>query len=184
MSWGRTPKKSELRTRREQQLASLYDEYYDRIARYALVRIGSRDDAEDIAGDVFLKALVSLDSYEERGLPMQAWLFKIAHNQVVDYLRNKSRSTTLPDEAESLAVSEEGDPEELAELSVDLQKTLAAMQQLSPDQREVLGLRFLAGLPSKEVARIVNKSDGAVREMQRSAIEKLRVILGVKRKQV
>src|SRR3989304_8582699 len=92
MSTSRDRDKAEARARYEIELASLYEEYYDRIARYACVHIGDRCDAEDLAGDVFLKALKSLDSYEERGVPMQAWLFRIAHNLVVDYLRKKTKA--------------------------------------------------------------------------------------------
>ena len=59
---------------RENRLASLYDEYFDRIAHYIYVRLGDRNEAEDLAGEVFVKALESLKSYKERGIPMQAWL--------------------------------------------------------------------------------------------------------------
>jgi RNA polymerase sigma-70 factor, ECF subfamily len=160
----------------ETQLASLYEEYFDRIARYAAVHIGDRNDAEDIAGEVFLRALKSLDSYEDKGVPMQAWLFRIAHNQVVDYLRKKSKSRRVPADVESLPVLDR-DPASVAETRIEMQKTVAAMQKLTPDQRRVVGLRFLGGLPSREVARVMNKSDGAVREMQRAAIERLRALI-------
>ena len=69
----------------ETELSGLFGDYYDKIARYASIHIGNRADGEDIAGDVFLKAIDSLGSYEKRGIPMQAWLFKIAHNLVVDF---------------------------------------------------------------------------------------------------
>ena len=88
--------KTETRRRNEAVLASLYEEYYDRIAYYAYVRIGDRTEAEDIAGEVFLKALESLDSYKERGVPMQAWLFRIAHNLVVDHLRKTAKRRVVP----------------------------------------------------------------------------------------
>jgi len=136
-------KKTDEQREKESRLASLYDEYFDRIARYIYARLGNRNEAEDLAGDVFLKALESLKSYKERGVPMQAWLFRIAHNVLVDRLRKRGKTATVP---------------------ID-------------EQREVVRLRFFGGLSSKEVGAILRKSDGAVREMQRAAIVKLRGIL-------
>jgi len=88
--------KTETRRCNEARLASLYEEYYDKIAHYIYVRIGTKTEAEDLAGEVFLKALESLKSYKERGIPMQAWLFRIAHNLVVDHLRKAAKSKTVP----------------------------------------------------------------------------------------
>jgi RNA polymerase sigma-70 factor (ECF subfamily) len=157
------------------RLASLYEESYDKIARYAYLHTGDRAQAEDIAGQVFLKALESLKSYEERGLPMQAWLFRIAHNLVVDHLRKKTKNKTVP--IDSVNIEDEADPADIAEKNIELARVNRAMEQLTREQREILGLRFFSGLTSKEAGSILNKSDGAVRETQRAAIEKLRKLL-------
>lgn len=162
----------------EAELASLYKEYYDKIARYASVHIGNRTDAEDIAGEVFLKALESLGSYKERGIPMQAWLFKIARNLVVDYWRKMSKRRTV--DIDSVIVESDKGPEEIAEVNIEIERVKKAMEQLSRDQREVLSLRFFGELTSKETASIMGKSDGAVREMQRAATEKLRTLMVTK----
>ncbi len=166
------------RSQLESELAGLYEEYYDRIARYAFVHIGDRADSEDIAGEVFLKALRSLDSYQERGVPMQAWLFKIAHNLVVDYLRRKAKAKAQAQDMEVLQIADD-DPVKEAETKIQMEKVSEAMKKLTPDQRQVISLRFMSGLASKEVAQAMKKSDGAVREMQRAAIEKLRALLAV-----
>lgn len=159
----------------EAKLAGLYQDYYDKIARYAYVHIGNRTEAEDIAGEVFLKALRSLKSYQERGAPMQAWLFRIAHNMVVDYLRKMTKRKTVP--IDTVPIEGSVDPASVAEKNVEFERVTRAMEQLTREQREVLGLRFFGGLTSKEAGSILNKSHGAVREMQRAAIEKLRQIL-------
>jgi len=159
----------------EAKLAGLHQEYYDKIARYAYVRIGNRTEAEDIAGEVFLKALQSLKSYQERGIPMQAWLFRIAHNLVVDHLRKMTKRKTVP--IDTVLIEGGVDPASVAEKNVEFERVTRAMEQLTREQREVLGLRFFGGLTSKEAGSILNKSHGAVREMQRAAIEKLRQIL-------
>jgi RNA polymerase sigma-70 factor (ECF subfamily) len=160
---------------KESRLASLYDEYFDKIAHYIYVRIGDSNEAEDLAGEVFLRALESLKSYKERGIPMQAWLFKIAHNASVDYLRKKGKVTSVPIEGVTVVNGE--DPAAVAEQKIEVEKVREAMRKLTPEQREVVQLRFFGGLSSKEVGAILKKSDGAVREMQRAAVEKLRILL-------
>jgi len=159
----------------ESALSSLYEEYFDKIARYAYLRIGDRSEAEDIAGDVFLRALDSLKSYRERGVPMQAWLFKIAHNLVIDYFRKMQKRKTVP--IDKVEIEGGINPADVAERIIDLERVTKAMEQLTQEQREVLGLRFFSGLSSREAGQVLNKSDGAVREMQRAAIERLRNLL-------
>ena len=165
----------EARKYNEATLASLYEEYYNKIAHYAYVRIGDRTEAEDIAGEVFLKALESLKSYQERGIPMQAWLFRIAHNLMVDHLRKETKRKIVP--LDTVPVEADADPVTMVEKNIELERVTRAMEQLTREQREVLGLRFFGGLTSKEAGSILKKSDGAVREMQRAAIERLRRLL-------
>jgi len=163
----------------EIRLAGLYEEYYDKIARYVYVRIGNREEAEDIAGEVFLKALKALDFYQERGIPMQGWLFRIAHNLTVDHLRKMDKRTTTP--IESVELLAKDDPADTSEKNLEFERVTEAMKQLTVEQREVLYLRFFGGLTAKEVGDTLGKAEGAVREMQRAALEKLRTIMGVQR---
>lgn len=163
----------------EGRLADLYEEYYDKIARYVYVHIGNKEEAEDIAGEVFLKALSSLKSYREQGIPMQGWLFRIAHNLTVDYLRRIDRRGTVP--IDSVVLVGDDNPVDTAEKNIEFERATQAMKQLTTEQREVVSLRFFGGFTSKEVGGILGKNDGAVREMQRAAIEKLREIMGVEK---
>ena len=165
----------EARRYNQAKLASQYEDDYAKIARYVYVHIGNRAEAEDLAGEVFLKALESLKSYEDRGIPMQAWLFRIAHNLVVDHLRKAAKRKTVP--IDTVQVESNENPVTAAEKNIELERVTRAMEQLTREQREVLGLRFFGGLTSKEAGNILNKSDGAVREMQRAAVEKLRKLL-------
>jgi RNA polymerase sigma-70 factor (ECF subfamily) len=167
--------KPDAREYNKSTLSSLYEEYYDKIARYAYSRIRNRAEAEDIAGDVFLKALDSLKSYKERGVPMQAWLFRIAHNLVIDYFRKKQKRKVVP--IDDVEIEGGINPAIIAERNIDFKRVTKAMEQLTQEQREVLGLRFFGGLSSREAGQVLNKSDGAVREMQRAAIERLRNLL-------
>jgi RNA polymerase sigma-70 factor (ECF subfamily) len=163
------------RKNKEAALAALYDEYYDRIARYVYVRLGDRGEAEDIAGEVFLKALESLDSYKEQGFPMQAWLFKIAHNLAVDHLRKMSKRKTLP--IDGVIVKDDMDPQAVAETHIELARVNKAIEQLTLAQQQVIQLRFFGELSSEETAEVMNRSGGAVRELQSAAIKSLRKVL-------
>jgi RNA polymerase sigma-70 factor (ECF subfamily) len=157
--------------------AELYEEYFDKIYRYIVIKIGDRMEAEDMTQQVFLKALQSISSFRWKGVPFSAWLYRIAHNQVVDYIRkNKKRPDTLYDET---LVSErtDSDPERMAELSMDIDQVLAATRQLTEAQREVISLRFTGELPTAQVAKIMGKSEGAVKALQHSAIVSLRKTL-------
>jgi len=159
----------------EARLASLYDEYYDRIARYAYACIRDKTEAEDIASEVFLKALESLRTYQERGVPMQAWLFKIARNLVVDHVRKIAKHKAVP--IDTVEVTDETDLEATTEMNIELERVAVAMQGLTEEQREVLRLRFFGELTPREVGSLLHKSDGAVRQMQWTALEKLRQLL-------
>ncbi len=159
----------------EARLASLYEEYYSKIARYIFVRIRNRAEAEDLAGEVFLKALQSLNSYKERGIPMRAWLFRIAHNLVVDYIRQAAKLKIVP--IDTVVVTAESDPQSIAEINMRRARLAKALGQLTPAQRQVIELRFFGGLTSEEAGQVLNKSSGAVREMQSAAIRRLRRLM-------
>lgn len=159
----------------ETRLVALYEEYFNKIAAYIYTRIGNKSEAEDLASEVFFKALKSIKTYRDVGPPMQAWLFKIAHNLVVDHLRKVSRIKTVP--IDTIEIVDNNDPVEAAERKIEMEKVGAAMTKLTEEQREVLRLRFYGGLTSREAADVMNKNDGAVREMQRAALEKLRRLL-------
>jgi len=153
-------------------LASLYGDYYDRIVRYIFVRINNQSEAENLGGEVFLRALQSLDSYRGRPGQMVAWLFSIARNLVVDYQRKMSKRKTVP--LNDVEIPDRVSIEETVETKLEVERLSQALKQVTSAQREVIGLRFFAGLSSAEVGKILGKSSGAVREMQRAAVETLR----------
>ena len=161
--------------RDQQAFAQLYEEHFNKIYRYVALRIGNKTEAEDITQQVFLKALQSISSFRWRGIPFSAWLFRIAHNQVVDYLRKKTKQATVPlDESTVIVIS---NPQLLAEQGLDIEQLLSATKRLTPTQREVISLRFAGELPIAEVARVMGKSQGAVKALQHSAIGALRKVL-------
>ena len=163
--------------RDEEAFAQLYEQHFDRIYRYVTIKIGDQTEAEDLTQQVFIKALHSISSFRWKGVPFSAWLFRIAHNQVVDYLRKKGKYTTTP-LLDSLA-SDSGNPQLLTEQRLDIEQLLSATKQLTKAQREVISLRFASELPIAQTAKIMGKSEGAVKALQHSAIVALRKVLSV-----
>ena len=163
--------------RDQQAFTQLYEEYFDKIYRYVAIRIGNKTEAEDITQQVFVNALQSISSFRWRGIPFSAWLFRIAHNQVVDYLRKKTKQATVPiDESKA---SSGDDPQWLVEQNLDTEQLLSVTKRLTEAQREVISLRFAGGLPIAQAAKIMGKSQGAIKALQHSAIVALRKVLSV-----
>lgn len=172
---------SESLARGAEALAGLFEEYYDRIARYIAVRVGNRDDAEELASEVFLRAVKRLDTFQWRGIPLQAWLFRIAHNLAVDHLRKYAkRRADVPVEA-AYELRDASDTQQEVELKLSMEAVYGAMKNLSAAQQEVIALRFSGGLSSAEVAQLMGRTNGAVRELQRTALKALRHHLGVQK---
>lgn len=164
----------------EAAFAQLYEKYFDKIYRYISMKIGDRFEAEDMTQQVFLKALKSISSFKWQDVPFSAWLYRIAHNEIVDYLRRKTRRPTAPLEDAVLTAGEPGGgPQTQAETACDIEALVAAAKKLTPAQREVIALRFTSDLPIAEVSRIMGKSEGAVKALQHSAVVALRRIMVV-----
>jgi RNA polymerase sigma-70 factor (ECF subfamily) len=165
----------------EQALSELYLLYFPRIYRYILARTGNQYDAEDLAEEVFMKVLEAIDRFQWREAPFSAWLFRIAHNALISKRRkdtSRGRSTQLND---VFATGADG-PEELVESRLAVREVMAAAEKLPEAQRQVIALRFGAGLTVAETARAMGKGDGNVKVIQHKAIAKLREMMGQPRK--
>lgn len=146
----------------------LYELHVDRIYRYVAYRVARAEQAEDLTEHVFLKAWEAIGRYERRGLPFAAWLYRMAHNAVVDHYR-ASRPTTSIDDKFDLE-DEKQSPSDAVMAGVDRETLGLAIQRLNSDQQRVVLLRFVEGLSHAEVAGIVGKSEGAVRVIQHRAL--------------
>ncbi len=156
-------------------LTQIYEENFDRIYRYIALKIGDRTEAEDLTQQVFLKAMQSISSYKWKGMPFSAWLYRIAHNQIVDHIRKRSRKPTVSlDDNDPPGID---DPEKATERKMQMEELAAAAMKLTPSQREVISLRFAGQLSIAEVARTMGKSEGAIKALQHSAVAALRRVL-------
>jgi RNA polymerase sigma-70 factor (ECF subfamily) len=161
----------------------LYRLHLDAIYRYVYFRVGDANDAEDITEQVFLKAWEALPGYKQYGHHFTSWLYRIAHNMVVDHHR-RHPMMPLPATVEGAWECRQADALDQvidAEESAALSKAIA---RLPEDQQQLIALRFIEGLDHAEIAQIMNKSQGACRVLQHRALTVLnRLLAGVHGKQ-
>ena len=154
--------------------AEIYDASYRKLYRYCYARTGNEPTAADLASGVFLEALEGIDRYIYRGRPLLAWLYRIARNVVSDHLRAQQRESKALQEA--AAALEPHDPGLAAQVS-DRQDLLAALQQLTEGQQQVVALRYYAGLTTAEIAHAMERSERAVYSLEVRALTTLRRLL-------
>lgn len=158
-------------------VAELYDRFQPAIFRYVRARIFDHQLAQDLTGEVFLRMVENLAHYEARGIPFLAWLYRIAHNQVVNHIRKETAQTIEPWDAAAFLPQSEERLSTQVEQKLELQRILQALERIDEQQREVLILRFLVEMPLKDVAEILDKSVGAVKSLQHRGILALQVAL-------
>lgn len=156
----------------------LYSRHLDAIYRYIYFRIGDVHDAEDLTEMTFLRAWESLPSYKSQGSPFTSWLYRIAHNLTVDYYRrNKTHQSFAQVDREALLDQEQAGLMQKLIANEEVQELAKALSRLTEEQQQVIILRFIQGLDHTEVARHLNKTDGACRMLQYRALTALNQIL-------
>jgi RNA polymerase sigma-70 factor, ECF subfamily len=155
----------------------IFDEYAGPIYRFIVSRVNRPSDAEDLTQLVFVKALEALPRYEARGVPFGGWLFRLARNAIIDQVRTRREHLSLV--VATTRESDEASPEARASLRDDLDQVAAALAELTDDQREVIELRFFAGLSVAEAAAAMGRQEGTIRGLQFRAIGALRRALGI-----
>jgi len=151
----------------------LYERHRATIARYVAARIHDTADAEDLTEAIFESAWRAMGRYREQDVPFLAWLYRLAHNRVVDHYRALRPTITLiPEVHESIE-----DTSAPLDLNIDSADLLKALHALTDDQREVIVLRFVQGMSGREVAQAMDKREDAIRALQFRALATLRRIL-------
>jgi RNA polymerase sigma-70 factor (ECF subfamily) len=146
--------------------------HFDRIYSYLHVSVGNRHDAEDLTTQTFLKMLESIGKFRWQSAPFSAWLFRIAHNLAMDHFRAARR--WQPEEEVPEPPADESTSAEAGALEVIGRKTmLELIEDLSPEQQQVLTLKFVFNLPNAEVAAILDKTEGAIKSLQHRALASL-----------
>ncbi len=152
---------------------AIYDRYLARIYSYVYYRTGNHHDAEDLTARVFMQALSHIDGYSQRGVPFSAWLFRIAHNLVANWHRDRARRPAVPLDAAGEVPS--GSRElQRAEDRVEIRAALAA---LPPDRQSLIVMKYVDDLSNAEIAAVFGKTEGAVKALLHRTLRSLRSAL-------
>jgi RNA polymerase sigma-70 factor (ECF subfamily) len=150
--------------------SQIYEHYAPAIYRYIYFRVNDAQLAEDLQADVFVRMIEGLHRYEDRGWPLSAWLYRIAHDRTIDSLRRSRHRQHVPLEHWNDACD---GPEHSVGMSLAHEELYGMLNELTDDQRQVIQLRFLAELPIQDVARRLGRTEGSVKALQHRGLNTL-----------
>lgn len=149
----------------------LYLKYLDGIYRYVYFRMGQeKETAEDLTEVVFFKAWEHIGQFQEEGGTFQSWLYRIAHNTIIDHIRKNGR---LVEMSEEMADGRKSVEEKVIE-KIEAERLKETLKCLNDDQREVIVMKYIEGISNREIARTLNKNEDSIRQIQHRALLKLR----------
>lgn len=158
----------------KEAFGQLYERYADRIYNYIFYRTSNSADAEDLTARVFMRAMKHIPNYEFQGVPFSAWLYRIAHNLVANYHRDRSRRKIVALEDIIPWYADDEGPEFVAQMMEDKEHLLAAMRRLPADRQELLFLKFVERLTNAEIGDIMGRTEGAIKSLYHRTLLSLR----------
>ncbi|MBK8033773.1 MAG: sigma-70 family RNA polymerase sigma factor [Anaerolineae bacterium] len=162
----------------KEAFGELYERYLEKIYNYVYYRTGNHHDAEDLTARVFTRAMAHIETYTERGVPFQAWLYRIAHNLVANWHRDRGRRKVIPlDEFIASSLGSES-PDHQAEDNEEREALLRAIRRLPEERQQLLMLKFVEHLSNAEIGDIMNRTEGAVKSLYHRTLIALRDELG------
>lgn len=156
----------------ENAVGELYNLHVDKVYHYLFYRVESHEIAEDLTAEVFMRFVEGISAYQDRNVPLLAWLYQIAHARLVDHYRQKP-TVDIDDAFETTHLSLEDDMDTELMKSYQQETVQAALSTLKDEQRQVLVLRFIEGYNLQQTAEVLGKSIGAVKVMQHRALQAL-----------
>lgn len=156
----------------------LYERYIDRIFNYVYYRTGNLHDAEDLTARVFQRAMNHIKNYTDRGVPFSAWLYRIAHNLVANWHRDRSRRQEIPINDIPILPSKGDHPEKNLVRSQEEDSLLRLIRRLPPERQNLLILKFVENMSNAEIGAIMGRSEGAVKSLYHRTLLALRDQLG------
>jgi RNA polymerase sigma-70 factor (ECF subfamily) len=152
----------------------LYERYVSRIYSYIYYRTGNQHDAEDLTARVFFRAMRHVENYKDRGLPLSAWLYRIAHNLVANWHRDNSRKKEIPLD-EIILVRHSGElPEAVLIENEEKENLLGVIHRLPADRQQLIILKFVEHLSNAEIGQVMGRSEGAVKSLYHRTLLSLR----------
>jgi RNA polymerase sigma-70 factor (ECF subfamily) len=158
-------------------LGALYDRYVGRIYNYIYHRVGQADLAEDLTAQVFARMLESIREGRAWRTSFSGWIYRIAHNLVIDHYRRRGRASFVELEEAAPIMADEADPLRKVEARLESEHLRTALGKLTEEQAEVISLRFLDEFSIAEVAAMMNKTEGAIKALQYRAVLALRRVM-------
>lgn len=155
----------------------LYTRYVRRIYSYIYYRTGDHNEAEDLTARVFQRALHHMGSYRDQGVPFSAWLYRIAHNLVANWHRDRSRRPIVPLDERLVASGASAQPEAQAVRKEEQRQMLDVVRTLPADRQELLILKFVDHLSNAEIGEIMGRSEGAIKSLYHRTLSSLRIEL-------
>jgi RNA polymerase sigma-70 factor (ECF subfamily) len=154
--------------------AVLYRRYLEAVYSYAFFQLGDHHDAEDATERTFLAALRAIDGFRDQGASFRAWLFRIARNTIANSHRSRFRRRSSPlDELDQHPPAPDADPAAMSVRADELRAVRRVLAELPDDRRQVVLLRFAEGLSTREIAQVLDRSEGAVRVLLHRALRDL-----------
>lgn len=160
----------------KEAFGEIYELFAERIFRYIYLKIGNKEEAEDLTQQVFVRAWESLDNFQFRKNPFSSWVYRIAHNLVVDFYRKKNDALSLNHDIE-IEIIDSLDLDESLYYREESKKILRLINQLPTEQKDILILRFVSDLSYREIAKIMKKNPLTLRVLQHRALKKIRELI-------
>jgi RNA polymerase sigma-70 factor (ECF subfamily) len=151
-------------------VTQIYERHAAGIYRYIYCRVREAELAEDIRADVFVRMLEGIHRYEDRGWPISAWLYRIAHDRTIDSIRRQRKRPQVPIDAYECSC--EG-PEDKVSAQMDQEELRRTLNDLTKEQREVIQMRFMADMSIHEVAQKLGRTEGSVKALQYRGLQAL-----------
>ncbi len=152
----------------------LYERYVKKIYNYIYYRTGNHHDAEDLTARTFYRALTNMEGYVNRGVPFSAWLYRIAHNLVANWHRDRSRRQMIPLDELMLASQRKTDPLQRVETNEERETLLQAIRHLPADRQQLLILKFVEKMPNAQIGQVMGRSEGAIKSLYHRTLIALR----------
>jgi len=153
----------------------LYEQYVERIFNYVYYRTGNQHDAEDLTAKVFFRAMRRIPQYQERGLPVTAWLYRIAHNLVANWHRDRGRRPEISLDEGYASIPHSEHPEVTLLQLEEQDHLLRIIRDLPPERQQLIILKFVEHMSNAEIGQIMGRTEGAVKSLYHRTLLALRV---------
>lgn len=158
----------------KEAFGEIYERYLTKIYNYIYYRTGNQQDAEDLTAKVFYRALSHIENYVDKGVPFQAWLYRIAHNLVANFHRDKGRRKIIALDDYVAHTLKSDAPDKQAEISEQTGHLMEAIQHLPADRQQLILLKFIEQKSNTEIGEIMERTEGAIKSLYHRTLLSLR----------